>query len=394
MKMYMKRCLVGVTLTALMLMPATGVAFAKGSDHSGQHDGQNGRSQQADHQDGKQQNQEDRNKHGDRDKGKGDDRRSLQFDWFTKPSGSILADAQDRAEGETLSSVAQGCDASLTVPTGAWHARGDIALTAVDQAHLPVSLPQGYAVIGSCGIRLAGAAAVKPLTLHLQNLHAGAGAVVYAIVGQRLVRLPVTIENDQCDITLTPGVTSLDVIVLQPRIAPPPTQHAHSTQNAQVQWRSVTQVEGEESVTVELSTAISGEVTITSHALPALRGFVPAGEALGGNFTVNLPPAAVNHALLHLTEHGLPSGSAVYQVTPSGLRFVAPVSARGETVLPHTQESKQMSYVILKPKTHTVTAATTPVTGLPVLPEAGAGILMIGTGTGLFLAGRKKRKTN
>ncbi|KUO95669.1 hypothetical protein [Ferroacidibacillus organovorans] len=387
MKLNRAQCLAGITLTALMTLSVTGVAFAKGSDHGGHHEGQDGRSQQVDHQNGKQ-HQEDGNKHGDRDKGKGDDRRSLQLDWFTKPAGAILADTQDRAIGETLSAAAQGCDASLSVPRGAWSHRGTIALTTVDWSLRSVQLPSGFHVIGSCGVRLAGTVSAKPLILHLQHLQANAGAAVYAIVGQNLARLPVTIRNGQCDITLAPGVTSLDVLVLQPSI------NASRAPHEQVQWRSVTKVVGEEDVTVQLPATIPGAVTITSSAQTALalREFIPAGEALAGNFIVQLPPAAVNHAFLRLTERGYPQGSAVYQVTPSGLRYVTPVATHGVTALPHTEENQRMSYVILKP-THVVTAATTPVTGLPILPEAGAGTLFIGAGIGLLLAGNKKRNT-
>jgi hypothetical protein len=116
-----------------------------------------------------------------------------------------------------------------------------------------------------------------------------------------------------------------------------------------------------------------------------VRRWHPQGTSLAAAFSVHVP--ALANVRLSLGGAALTPGSALYAWSGGHPVFVA-ASQQGRELTVSAPPGRTTTFSILAPA-RTVTGGTSPVTGLPILPEAAGGFGAIAAGEGLLLASRR-----
>lgn len=131
-------------------------------------------------------------------------------------------------------------------------------------------------------------------------------------------------------------------------------------------------------------------VVITGRESVALGTIIPPGEqavaAFGLHFT-GVAPGSVSALTIH--NKAIAANSVVYSVQGNLLTPVAAKVAKGKATIHVAPGMRNESFTIVTPK-HAVAGGTSPVTGVPVLPELLEGLALVTLGGGFILYARRK----
>lgn len=137
--------------------------------------------------------------------------------------------------------------------------------------------------------------------------------------------------------------------------------------------------------------ALGSEADVTSGPANAVAPLLSSRQRAIAEVGVNFMSFATFEKPYTITVENpaIPPGAAVFQITGDVLTPVAgaKVSA-GKAVIPGKAGA---DYVIVAPVAQTVPGGTSPVTGLPLWPDLGLAVLLVGGGTGLLVVSRRQR---
>ncbi|WP_051663277.1 GDSL-type esterase/lipase family protein [Alicyclobacillus macrosporangiidus] len=137
--------------------------------------------------------------------------------------------------------------------------------------------------------------------------------------------------------------------------------------------------------------ALGSEADVTSGPANAVSPLLSSRQRAIAEVGVNFMSFATFEKPFTLTVENpaIPPGAAVFQITGDVLTPVAGAKVTaGKAVIPGKAGA---DYVIVAPVAETVPGGTSPVTGLPLWPDLGLAVLLVGSGTGLLVASRRQR---
>lgn len=312
--------------------------------------------------------------------------------------GKIIGAGDVGAKGGAITGSAAGCRVSLVVPAGALGASEKVLLVELGGGALHAHVKQGYGAKIGVGVMFLGSAPMQEASLRLQGGPVGHGAVALALrPGGLGVATSARVAGRTMIVPMARNSVALRVIVATPlssgvgikthvQTKGKVTGKVTGKVNGATGVRSYTSTVGSVTVTVLVPAAQSVSVGPVPASLTA--GLVPQGQSVVG--AVQVKGTGTPRSITLHSAHFSP-GSAVYRVIGHSLSYVPAVERNGTFQLPLSQGLRHPEYVVLAPKQHAVSGGTSPVTGVPVLPEAGAGLLAMGAGTAILMAYRRRR---
>jgi hypothetical protein len=115
---------------------------------------------------------------------------------------SVLTAQHVNAHGGTLKAKDHFASILLSIPDGAFTKPEQIELTHPKTDLLLAILPSSFTLVGAFGVGFIGPLPHKPITITFYSNKIPANAVVYALVGKKLVKIKFTIHKGRVSITL------------------------------------------------------------------------------------------------------------------------------------------------------------------------------------------------
>ena len=303
---------------------------------------------------------------------------------------------------------------TVTVPQGAFNSPVTFELLEGAVSGFQSAAPSGMTVISDFALRVVTGTTgqlvgtfLKPVTFTLTQSDVSSASVYDNVTAKGQIvpnPVPAKIAGD----VLTHPITAAMVgwVVLSPAASVPTvpdfTQHGFPTVVAATDLAAGASGSvhyGPMDVTVPQG-AFNSAVTLELLQGPvsSFQAKAPAGERVVTDFALRVVDKATGQLVgtflkpvgFTLTQSGVDSSSVYDNVTPTGQIVPNPVPAKitGD-VLTHPIPAAMVGWVVLGRAT-TVPAATSPTTGVPVLPIVGLGVALIGVGALLVRRARSE----